>query len=45
MAVENPPLWVWAVIVGVIIAGKFIYRWRVTKQLANESQERKKMQT
>jgi len=45
MAVENPPLWVWAVIVGVIIAGKFIYRWRVTKELAKESQERKEMQT
>ena len=44
VAVENPPLWVWAVIVGVIIAGKFIYRWRVTKELAKEPQERKEMQ-
>jgi hypothetical protein len=38
---ENPPLWVWTVIVGVIIAGKFIYRWCATKQLAKEPQERK----
>jgi hypothetical protein len=33
---ENPPLWVWAIIVGVIIAGKFIYRWQATKQFAKE---------
>ena len=45
MAVENPPLWVWAVIVGAIIAGKLIYRWYTTKQLAKESQERKETQT
>jgi hypothetical protein len=45
MAVENPPLWVWAVIVGAIIAGKFIYRWYTTKQLAKESQETKETQT
>ncbi|HEY9386849.1 MAG TPA: hypothetical protein VIP70_07400 [Nitrososphaeraceae archaeon] len=38
---ENPPLWVWAVIIGIIIAGKFIYRWHETKQLAKESQARK----
>ncbi|HET6717625.1 MAG TPA: hypothetical protein VFG90_10875 [Nitrososphaeraceae archaeon] len=38
---ENPPLWVWAVIIGIIIAGKFIYRWHGTKQLAKESQARK----
>jgi hypothetical protein len=37
---ENPPLWIWAVIVGGIIAGKFIYRWQLTKQLAKEDQER-----
>jgi hypothetical protein len=30
------------VIVGAIIAGKFIYRWYTTKQLAKESQERKR---
>ena len=33
---ENPPLWVWAIIVGVIIAGKFIYRWQATKKFATE---------
>ena len=44
MAVENPPLWVWAVIIGVIIAAKFIYRWHATKQLAKQSQEEKQMQ-
>jgi hypothetical protein len=44
MTVENPPLWVWAVIVGIMIAGKFIYRWYATKQLAKTSQERKEMQ-
>ena len=40
MAFESPPLWVWAIIVGVLIAGKFIYRWRVTEELAGESHER-----
>ncbi|MDQ3961920.1 MAG: hypothetical protein M3230_05495 [Thermoproteota archaeon] len=40
MAFESPPLWVWAIIVGVLIASKFIYRWRVTKELAGESHER-----
>ena len=38
MAFESLPLWVWAIIVGVLIASKFIYRWRVTKELARESQ-------
>jgi hypothetical protein len=40
MAFESPPLWVWAVIVGVMIASKFIYRWRATKELAWESPEK-----
>jgi hypothetical protein len=40
MAFESPPLWVWAIIVGVLIASKFIYRWRATKELARESQEK-----
>jgi hypothetical protein len=40
MAFEGPPLWVWAIIVGVLIASKFIYRWRVTKELAGESREK-----
>jgi hypothetical protein len=33
---ENPPLWVWGIIVGAVIAGKFIYRWQTTKQFAKE---------
>jgi type II secretory pathway pseudopilin PulG len=37
---ENPPLWVWAIVVGAIIASKFVYRWQVTKQFAKEDQER-----
>jgi len=37
---ENPPLWVWAVIMGTIIAGKFIYRRQLTKQFATEDQVR-----
>jgi hypothetical protein len=40
MAFESPPLWVWAIIVGVLIASKFIYRWRATNELARESQEK-----
>ena len=38
---ENPPLWVWAIIVGAIVASKFIYRWQATKQFAKEDQERR----
>lgn len=34
---ESPPLWVWALIVGIIIAGKLIYRWEITKELARGS--------
>jgi hypothetical protein len=37
---ENPPLWVWAIVVGLIIAGKFAYRWKTTKQLAKEMEQR-----
>ena len=40
MAFESPPLWVWAIIVGFMIAGKFIYRWRATKELAGQSEEK-----
>jgi hypothetical protein len=39
---ENPPLWVWGFIVGIIIAGKFVYRWQATKHLAKEAEERKR---
>jgi hypothetical protein len=39
---ENPPLWVWAIIVGAIIASKFVYRWQVTKQFAKEAEEKRR---
>jgi hypothetical protein len=39
---ENPPLWVWAIVVGLIIAGKYAYRWKTTKQLAKEIERRDK---
>jgi hypothetical protein len=37
---ESPPLWVWAIIVGAIIATKFIYRWHSTKYFAKEAEEK-----
>jgi hypothetical protein len=40
---ENPPLWVWAIIVGAIIASKFIYRWQATKQFAKEREGTKEL--
>ena len=39
---ENPPLWVWAIIVGAIIASKFIYRWQSTKYFAKEAEGKSK---
>ena len=39
---ENPPLWVWAIVVGLLIAGKYAYRWKTTKQLAKEMEQREK---
>jgi hypothetical protein len=39
---ENPPLWVWAIIVGAIIASKFIYRWHSTKYFAKEAEQRRR---
>jgi hypothetical protein len=39
---ENPPLWVWAIIVGAIVASKFIYRWQSTKYFAKEAEERRR---
>ena len=39
---ENPPLWIWGVIVGAIIASKFIYRWQATKYFAKEDEERRR---
>lgn len=34
---EGPPMWVWAIIVGTIIAAKFIYRWQMTKELSKDT--------
>jgi hypothetical protein len=34
---EGPPLWVWAIVVGIIIAAKFIYRWKLTNELSNDT--------
>ena len=34
---EGPPLWVWAIIIGIIIAGKFIYRWKQSKELSKDT--------
>jgi hypothetical protein len=42
MVFTNPPLWTWAIIVGMIITGKFAYRWYATKELARESEEKSK---
>jgi hypothetical protein len=36
---ESFPLWVWAVIVGIIISTKFVYRWMSTKDLANVAEQ------
>jgi hypothetical protein len=38
---ENPPLWVWGIVVGAIIASKFIYRWQATKYFAKQAEERR----
>lgn len=32
--VEGPPLWVWAIIVGAIIAGKLALKWSSLRRLA-----------
>jgi hypothetical protein len=42
MIFTNPPLWIWAIIVGMIIAGKFAFRWRAIKELAREAEEKSK---
>jgi hypothetical protein len=38
---ENLPLWLWALIVGIIVSSKFIYRWIATKDLANAAGQSK----
>ena len=42
MPLESPPLWVWAIIAGIIVAGKLAYRWYATKRLAKENEKIKK---
>lgn len=34
---EGSPLWVWAIVVGGIIAAKFIYRWKLAKELSKDT--------
>lgn len=36
LKMENPPLWVWAIVVGIIISGKLVYRWKITRDLSRE---------
>jgi hypothetical protein len=31
---EGPPLWVWALIIGAVIAGKLALRWSKLRRLA-----------
>ena len=40
MSLESPPLWVWAIIAGIIVAGKLTYRWYATKRLAKDLMNR-----
>lgn len=40
MPLESPPLWVWAIIAGIIAAGKLAYRWHATKRLAKENEKK-----
>ena len=37
---EYPPLWVWAIIVGIIIATKLVLRWQATKHTVNDASDR-----
>jgi hypothetical protein len=37
---EYPRLWVWAIIVGIIIATKLVLRWQATKQTVNDASDR-----
>jgi hypothetical protein len=42
MVIQNPPLWIWAIIIGTIIIGKFAYRWMATKELAREAEDKRR---
>lgn len=36
---ENPPLWVWAIVVSILIITKLVFRWLATKELAKKGNE------
>lgn len=36
---ENPPLWVWAIVVSILIMTKLVFRWQATKELAKKGNE------
>jgi hypothetical protein len=33
---EYPPLWIWAIIIGIIIGTKLIIRWQATMQISRQ---------
>ena len=32
--VEGPPLWIWALVIAAVIAGKLTLRWSILRKLA-----------
>lgn len=36
---EHPPMWIWAIIIGIIIGTKLVIRWQATKQLSRPSND------
>jgi hypothetical protein len=36
---ENPPLWVWAIVVSILIITKLVFRWQATEELAKKGNE------
>jgi hypothetical protein len=36
---ESLPLWVWALIIGLIISSKFICRWKATEGLVKKAKQ------
>jgi hypothetical protein len=33
---EYPPMWIWAIIIGIIIGTKLVIRWHVTKLISRQ---------
>lgn len=33
---EYPPMWIWAIIIGIIIGTKLVIRWHVTKLIPRQ---------